>query len=229
MGFSQDLRAKLVLLEAEYGRAHRRFWNAPRFAELIPAFFVQTHQIIRASVPLMETARDQASERAAEDPTAASLAEYLTQHIREEQHHDDWLLRDLEILGVAAEQVVERIPPPRVAKAVGAQYYWVLHDHPVAVLGYIAVLEGYPPSTGDVDRMVEKSGQPREAFRTFHKHAHLDPHHRDDLHRALDEMPLSPRHKSLIGVSALTTMHHLAAALEELVDDLERQELVKAS
>lgn len=221
MGFSQRLRTKLVLLRGEFDRAHRRFRDHPSFAALIPHFFIQTHQVIRASVPLMEAARARALELATDDPAAAALAEYLEQHIREERNHDEWLLEDLEVLGVSRDRVLERIPPPRVAEVVGSQYYWLHHDHPMAVLGYIAVLEGHPPTTRDVDRMVDNSGLPREAFRTFHKHAHLDPHHRDDLHRALDQMPLTDRHESLIGVSAFTTMRLLTEALDALMDEVE--------
>ena len=40
---------------------------------------------------------------------------------------------------------IARPPAPAVAALVGAQYYWVLHHHPVALLGYIGLLEGYPP------------------------------------------------------------------------------------
>lgn len=221
MRFSRLLRTKLVLLQGEYGRAHRRFWDHPRFPELIPPLFVQTHQLIRASVPLMEAARARAVELSASDPAAAALDAYLGQHIREERDHDEWLLADLELLGLPRDEVLERIPPPRVAEAVGAQYYWLRHDHPVALLGYVAVLEGYPPTEEMVDEMVARSGLPRDAFRTFRKHAHLDPRHRDDLDRALDEMPLTPRQQSLIGVSALTTMRQLAGLLDGLVDEVE--------
>ena len=36
------------------------------------------------------------------------------------------------------------------AALVGAQYYWIRHVHPVALLGYVMLLEGYPPSAGTV-------------------------------------------------------------------------------
>ena len=38
------------------------------------------------------------------------------------------------------------MPPPSVAGLVGSQYYWILHHHPVAFLGYVALMEGYPPT-----------------------------------------------------------------------------------
>lgn len=74
------------------------------------------------------------------------LATYLERHVDEERQHDDWLLEDLAELGVAREDVWGRIPSPNIAALVGSQYYWMRHYHPVALLGYIAVLEGRPPS-----------------------------------------------------------------------------------
>src|SRR5262245_54851864 len=58
----------------------------------------------------------------------------------------------------------------------------------------IAVLEGYPPTIEAVELMAELTALPRSAFRTIEKHAHLDPHHRDDLNAAMDALPLSEEH-----------------------------------
>jgi len=149
---------------------------------------------------------------------AAGLAPYLAQHIKEEMHHDEWLLEDLEILGIERSGVLERMPSAAVASLVGAQYYWIQHCHPVALLGYLSVIEGNPPTPGLVQTMVEKTGYPRKAFRTLEKHAQLDPHHRDDLDDTLDGLPLLPRHLAVIGASALHTLRMLATAWREILD-----------
>lgn len=168
----------------------------------------------------MEAARDRAAVLAPSDPLAAALASYLAHHVPEERHHDDWLLDDLEVLGVARRDVWARQPSPTVAALVGSQYYWIHHHHPVAVLGYIAVLEGTPPSEDQLARVVGRTGLPAAAFRTFVKHARLDPHHRDDLDAAMDGMPIGPAHEELIATSALETQHLLARSLEEMLADL---------
>src|SRR5215213_6879673 len=72
----------------------------PRIRELYPEFLVTVHQMIRATVPLMRTALQRCRELDYTDPVAAAMAPYLGQHIKEELHHDDWLLEDLEFLGV---------------------------------------------------------------------------------------------------------------------------------
>ena len=109
-----------------------------------------------------------------------------------ELHHDEWLLADLEALGQTREQVLESLPSPTAAALVlRMAIYWIFHAHPVSLLGYLAVLEGEPPSTVFLEEVVAKSGLPAKAFRTFIRHGHLDPQHRDDLNDALDRMPLN--------------------------------------
>ena len=66
--------------------------------------------------------------------------------------------------------------------------------------------------------MVERTGYPRKAFRTLEKHAHLDPHHRDDLNRALDGLPLEPRHFQVLGMSAFHTVRLIAASFREIIE-----------
>lgn len=151
------------------------------------------------------------------DPLAAPLAGYLELHIDEELGHDETLLDDLGLLGRPREAVLERMPPPSVASLVGAQYYWIGHHHPVAFLGYVGVMEGYPPTGELIGTLVERTGFPREAFRTFAEHGELDPGHRDHLDRTLDALPLSERHEQVIGASAIATVALATRALEELL------------
>jgi hypothetical protein len=171
----------------------------------------------------MEAARARAAELAPTDAVAAGVARYLARHIREERHHDDWLLADLVALGVTRESVMARMPSPTVAALVGAQYYWIWHYHPVAVLGYIAVLEGTPPDAEHVETIIARTGLPRTAFRTILTHADLDPHHRDGLDRALDALPLSDDQAGTVAVSAFTTIRLLGESLRETVDSWDRR------
>jgi hypothetical protein len=190
----------------------------PRVRDVYPEYLFTSHCIIRASVPLMEAGRDRAAE-AADDPVAAALAPYLEHHIAEELHHDEWLLGDLETLGRPRADVLARTPSPTVAALVGSQYYWILHYHPVALLGYIAVLEGYPPSPAMIDDLLERTGYPREAFRTMAAHAELDPGHGEELDRFVDGLPLTPEQSAAIGLSAMSTTRLLTGAFAEVVDD----------
>ena len=151
------------------------------------------------------------------DPLAEPLAVYLDEHVDEERGHDETLLDDLELLGLTRADVLARVPPPSVATLVGAQYYWILHHHPLAFLGFVGVMEGFPPTEELVEQLIERTGYPPEAFRTFAEHAELDPGHRDHLDRVLDALPLTPDDEALLGVSAITTAGLAARPVEELL------------
>jgi hypothetical protein len=189
----------------------------PRLRELYPEFLVCVHQMVRATVPLMRTALRRCRELEDTDPVAAAMAPYLEQHIKEELHHDDWLLEDLEVLGLPRGDVLRRMPSSSVASMIGGHYYWILHHHPVAKLGQIAVMEGYPALVETIDLLADRTGYPRAAFRTLEKHCHLDTRHRDDFDEALDRMPLGEEHHAILVTSARHTVHGAARIYRELV------------
>ena len=183
------LRRKIGLVLPALVDASDRVCKHPRVRELYPEYLVTSHCIIRASVPLMETGRERALALADDDPVAAALAPYYEHHIPEELHHDDWLLDDLEVLGRERSDVLSRIPTPTVAALVGAQYYWMLHFHPVALLGYIAVLEGYPPTPELIDDLVASTGYDRSAFRTLRRARRARPRPQRRARRATRRAP----------------------------------------
>lgn len=174
--------------------------------------------IVRASVPLMRAALAGAGELGDRDPVAKGLSAYLPGHIEEEMHHDEWLLEDVERLGLDRTVVTGRAPSASIASLVGPQYYWIQHAHPVALMGYIGVLEGSPPVDTAVDRLADRTGFPPEAFRTLREHSSLDPHHLDEFNRTLDELPLTAGQSALVGVSALHTVVSITRLFDEMVD-----------
>jgi hypothetical protein len=217
MTHSMVLRTKQPLMTLSLGDAFARFWGHPEPARVVPLLLLQLHQIMRASVPLLEAAQRRAHERAAEDPVCAGLCAYYQQHVEEERFHDEWMLEDLAAAGIGPAEALAKIPSPHLAAAVGAQYYWVLHHHPVALLGYMAVLEGHPPPADLLDEIQARSGLPPAALRTLRKHGQLDPDHGRELDRQLDALPLTPAHTTLMGLSMAHTASSLASALEELL------------
>src|SRR5579863_9216026 len=159
MTYSRVLRTKLALMRRPLDAALTELWAAPDQAEVYPRFLIHLHQVIRASVPLMQAARARAVALAASDPVCAGLAEYLALHIDEERDHDAWALADLEAAGVEPATVLARLPPAHTAALVGAHYYWIAHHHPVSLLGYILVLEDGPDDTDAfLDQLRARSG-----------------------------------------------------------------------
>lgn len=214
---SQRLRRRIDLALPELLRATHDLQSHPRITELYPKYLFALHCVGRASVPLLEAALSRAHTLSDADAVATQLAPYLSKHIPEEMH-SHWLLEDLEVLGFERAEILGRIPSPTVAAMVGSQYYWIFHHHPVALLGYIEVLEGYPPNVEQIEKLMKVTGYPREAFRSLLRHARLDLQHRDDLHEVLDNLPLMPEHWAIIGVSAFQTIHLASSILQEVVE-----------
>jgi hypothetical protein len=212
---SARLRSKIRLARSTLDSVAETLWNHPDLKTIYPEFLFQNHAVVRASVPLMRAALLACRSQFPSDPLTPGLASYLERHIPEEMHHDEWILDDLEALGFAREEILARIPPVSASLLVGAQYYWIQHVHPVALLGYIAVLEGTPPDADYFARVLRLAGIPEAAASNIFRHAKLDPRHRDDLDAALDSLPLTDYHHSLLGISAFQTIEALARVAEE--------------
>jgi len=193
----------------------------PRAREVFPRYLAAAYPVSRSAVPLMETALARTHELAPGDAVAAALVPYLARHIEEEMHGDEpgaGTLEDLVALGVDADDLRSRLPEPRIGALVGAQYYWILHEHPVAVLGFLQ-LERFHPRRATVERLIEATGLPREGFEQLLLHAELDVEHAAELDRVIDDLPLEPYHEQLISVSALQTIGLLAEVLLDVVEE----------
>lgn len=213
---SQRLRHALDIVVPTTRRGGS-LWSHPDLHELYPRYLTVAHTITRASVPLMTAARDVAVRLIDADPVHAPLASYLDHHIPEELHHDDWMLDDLALLGVDRDEVRRHLPSPTVAAFVGSQYFYIHHERPVAILGYLGMLEGYPPTDELCRSAAERTGYPAKAFQTLRKHAHLDLHHKQDLDEFMDRMPLSESDVRLITVNAMVTKDRAAQVTDEIV------------
>ena len=212
------LRRKVELVLPALRRSAARLVEHPNVKILYPEFLIACHFVVRASVPLMERAMAVASTRPDGDEVARGLRGYLPGHIEEERDHDEWVLEDLETIGVDRSTVLERPPSATVASMVGAQYYWIEHYHPVALLGYVSVLEGYPPTSDSIAELATRTGYHPPAFRTLLEHADLDPHHADDLYETIDRLPLTREQSSVIGLSAMHTVATQARLFDEIVE-----------
>jgi hypothetical protein len=217
---SVRLQQKIELATRLFRVEFKALVTHPRVAELWPSYLASTHTVIRTTETLMATAVDRARQLADTDPVAAGAAEYFERHIEEERGHDEWVLDDLELMGVDRQDVLRRIPSPTAARLVGAQYYWILHYHPVALFGYFAVKEGFPPQPALIEGLIERTGYPRKAFHSFAAHGELDPGHIEELHEALDSLPLTREHETVVGLSAIATSELMAELVAEVTGGL---------
>ena len=220
---SATIRSRLGLMRPALDSVTDRLCTHPQVRAVYPELLRLEHGIVRASVPLLEIAsREAAGRRGADgDAVAAGIVTYLRTHAEEEQHHDDWVLADYAALGRDPDEIRGEPPPPTVAAMVGAVYYWVLHYHPAALLGHIAVLEGFPPTVELIDELVVTTGYPEAALRTLRHHSAIDPHHGNDLWHLLDHLALEQRHVAIVATTALHTMDLFITAQDELLGDID--------
>jgi hypothetical protein len=218
-GFTNSglLEFKIRLASSHLDRLSHDFWAHPQIEYLLSEYYPHLHSSMGASVAIFAAARDRARSMAHDCPIAERLVPYLTKHIREERAHPGWLLKDMEELGIDHARMLHSPPIPELAILLGTQYYWIHHAHPVSVLAYILVIEGNPPSTIILDRVVARTGLSARALRTFYKHAIIDVQHGAEVRELLDSLPLTEAHRRLLGLNAITCIDHLSRLVERLL------------
>ncbi len=149
----------------------------------IRSWYVMLHQVIRATGPVLNHAIYELKyfEHRKED-FSCDLGAYFA-----EKH--ELLEADLERVGVSLERLHAAPIIPWIAEMIGRQYYLASFVHPAVYLGFIGLLEGFPPSLEQVDAMQAASGFPPEAFSCARLHAKADVGHREELAKMLDEVP----------------------------------------
>ncbi|MET7754628.1 iron-containing redox enzyme family protein [Streptomyces sp. NPDC005389] len=211
---SLALRTKLAPTTPVLRAATAALWRPDGLRERYVRYLAAMHPLVRASVPLLVRAAERCAAEPG-DPAARCLAAYYLRHAEEERDHDAWLLDDLAAAGAGPSAV----PHPIVVELAGAQYYRIEHEHPVALLGYIAVLEGNAPGPRLADRLAEVTGLPDGAFRTLREHAELDGGHLHDLYGVFDALAPSPARQTAVSVSALHTANLLTRLFLSLAED----------
>jgi hypothetical protein len=137
-----------------------------------------------------------------------ALRDYYRAHLQEEHGHAVWLANDLKTIGID----VKKIPLSRKAvEMAGTQYYLIRHLHPGALLGYMAVLEGFPMPMGCVEELERAHG--KRLFRTLRYHAEHDIEHRKELFKVIDAVPT--KYQEIVLNSAAQTAIYISEAAQE--------------
>lgn len=153
------------------------------------------YHIIRASETLLRLASQLAT---------GDLQAYYKAHLAEESGHDEWLFRDLQEAGEAVFPI-----PESAIELAGAQYFYLLHVSPAALLGYMVLLEGFPMTMDRVEELEILHGT--ALCRTLRYHAEHDVEHFADLAAVVDAQP--DAQKAVIREVALFSAHRLAQAV----------------
>jgi Iron-containing redox enzyme len=216
------LRTKLGPLVAEVSARSQMMAEHPNPRATYRALLELMYSEVRATVPLLVAAEQRALELAAQgDTVAGAMVAWLRAHIKEEADHASWILTDYAEIGGDPEFLPARPGSPTIAALVGSVYYWTLYAHPVAILGYCAVLEGYPPSGTFIEQLIRSTGFPEGAFGTLLDHSTVDVRHGGEVFELIDQLQVSARQEAVIGMTALQTADLLIVAGDDLVRSLE--------
>jgi hypothetical protein len=210
--------------ELAISRLSTSFWNVfdktSNFRVTYLRYLLMLYSIVKASAPLLKLAGERARHEASTKGSPwYGLADYFETHHNEEIGHDEWLIADLEQLGFLRSDVLSTKAHPSVAAMVGSQYYWILHEQPLMLLGYIFVLEGYPIDVRTIEKWQESSGLPKEAFQTVRRHAIMDIGHRQEFMTLMRSFNANDVPFGEIFVSVLRTCELCSQAFSSLVED----------
>jgi hypothetical protein len=154
------------------------------------------YRLIVASETLLIRARTRAIEL-----NDKGLGDYYMSHLVEETGHAELLEDDLHRLGL------EIIPRFHMAELMaGSQYYLIEHEHPAALLGYMAALECSPMPLAQVDEIEQKYGE----IKCLRLHATKDPQHGKEVLEQIDRLP--PEQRRLASINYQRVMDTLKVA-----------------
>lgn len=205
------LRAKIALVRPALAMASGRLWAGADTAGY-RRYLAAMYPLNRATVAVLRAARARCLRRPG-DPLSRALVVFLTRHIAEERRHDRWVADGLAALGSPA--AADALSVASLASMVGAQYYLIEAVHPVAVLGYMAVLQSDPPSPALLGHLRALTGDTAAVSALSH-HAEQGEAPLAATYALLDQMALGERLRAGVGLSAL----HTAAAAITLFGEL---------
>ena len=121
----------------------------------------------------------------------ASIRDFLYRHMHEESGHEQWVLNDLEAVGVSREHATAHPPSPNVLALVGFNYWASDRRHPCSVLGMLYVLEVLAavyggPFSATIRETLFLEGQRGTSF--LSSHASLDAVHMAELRDVLNQL-----------------------------------------
>jgi pyrroloquinoline quinone (PQQ) biosynthesis protein C len=208
-GFNITLRTQLHLLSPMLAQNAKQTFNENLTRTQYIEYLQDLYHSVKASCPVMQAAVEEFKKR--DDARLLPLQQYIEHHIEEEMFHDEWILEDLEHMGIDRELTLQKKPLDAIINLIGSVYYRVLHIHPVAIFGFIAALETFPISQKTLDTIMKAADLDDKAVRTLKHHGVADVDHANEFFEALNSVTLTEREKDTILDCAKGTIYHLAS------------------
>jgi pyrroloquinoline quinone (PQQ) biosynthesis protein C len=118
-----------------------------------------------------------------------SIRYFLYEHMHEEKGHEQWVLNDLEVVGVTQEAALAYRPSRLMLGFIGYNYWAADRKHPLSVLGMIYALEVVASVYGGAMTAAIKESLLLESDRGISfvsSHAELDAQHMAELRVVLN-------------------------------------------
>lgn len=141
---------------------------------------------------------------------------YLYEHMHEESGHEDWVLADLEALGVTAADVRGHLPGAHTLALTGYNYWAADRRHPCSVLGMMYALEVIASVYGGTFSAAIREALMLEGDRGvsfISSHATMDAEHMASLRTILNTLRDEEAAEAVIE-STLLNFHHITRVFE---------------
>ena len=141
---------------------------------------------------------------------------FLYEHMHEEMGHEQWVVNDLEAVGVAPAQSVQHAPAPYTLALNGYNYWAAERRHPCSVLGMLYALEVIAsvyggPFASAISESLLLEGERGISF--IGSHATMDAKHMAELREILNTLHDEQAREAVVE-SALVNFHHFTHIVE---------------
>ncbi len=143
---------------------------------------------------------------------------HLYEHMHEETGHENWVLADLEAVGVAPKVVQAHLPLPHTLAMTGYNYWAADRRHPCSVLGMLYTLEVIAsvyggPFASAIRESLLLEGTRGVSF--IDSHASMDAEHMAELRKILNTLDDSAACEAVVE-STLVNFHHFTRIVESI-------------
>jgi pyrroloquinoline quinone (PQQ) biosynthesis protein C len=152
------------------------------------------------------------------DDSHRQVRYYLYEHMHEESGHEEWVLNDLDAVGVAPEATRAHPASIHTLALTGYNYWAADRRHPCSVLGMMYALEVIAsvyggPFASAIRESLLLEGERGVSF--ISSHATMDAEHMAELRTLLNTITDDPSREAVVE-STLVNFHHFTRVFEAI-------------
>lgn len=150
--------------------------------------------------------------------TLRDVRYFLYEHMHEESGHEQWVMNDLEAVGVSQATLHEYQPSVHTLALTGYNYWAADRRHPCSVLGMMYTLEVIASVYGGTFSSAIKESLLLEGERGISfisSHAEMDAEHMIELRKVLNTVTDEDAHEAIVE-STLFNFHHFTRLFEAI-------------